>query len=154
MKNQALWVGAILVLALDRATKYWVMQTLPQGATVPLWPGVFHLTHVTNTGAAFSLLAGTGSTLLSWVSVVVSLGILGYGWLGPVLPAWERWGYGLILGGAMGNGLDRVLRGEVIDFLDLRLIQFPIFNGADIAINLGVACLLWANLRARQSSQA
>jgi signal peptidase II len=60
---------------------------------------------------------------------------------------WEQVGYGLILSGAMGNGLDRLLAGEVIDFLDFRLIRFPIFNIADVCINIGIICLLVATFR-------
>jgi len=151
MKNLNLWIGAVLALALDRLTKFWIVQTLPLGATFPLWSGVFHFTHVTNRGAAFSLFAEGGTTLLALVSVGVSLGIAGYGLWGPRLHSWESWGYGLILGGALGNGIDRIAQGEVVDFLDLRLINFAVFNMADVAINIGVACLLWASFRAKPS---
>lgn len=58
-------------------------------------------------------------------------------------------GYGCLLGGALGNGIDRFLTGEVVDFLDFRWIQFPVFNVADIAINIGIACLLWSAWRQR-----
>jgi signal peptidase II len=54
-------------------------------------------------------------------------------------------GYGCILAGAVGNGIDRFLFGHVIDFLDFRLINFPIFNLADVSINIGIAALLWAS---------
>ena len=57
---------------------------------------------------------------------------------------WEQAGYGFILSGALGNGIDRFFNGEVVDFLDFRLIRFPIFNVADICINIGIACLLIA----------
>ncbi len=146
LKNLALWLVAIGAIGLDRLTKLWIAANLPLGETIGLWPGVFHLTHVTNRGAAFSLFAGTGSALLPWISVLVSLGLVAYGLLGPDLRSWEAWGYGFILGGAVGNGFDRLLYGEVVDFLDARIIQFAIFNVADIAINLGVACLLWSSL--------
>ncbi|MEO1127008.1 MAG: signal peptidase II, partial [Cyanobacteria bacterium J06639_16] len=51
-------------------------------------------------------------------------------------------GYGCVLGGALGNGIDRMLAGQVVDFLDFRLINFPIFNLADVFINIGIVCLL------------
>ncbi|CCH64718.1 Lipoprotein signal peptidase [Richelia intracellularis HM01] len=61
---------------------------------------------------------------------------------GPRLSFWEKLGYGCILGGAMGNGIDRFISGYVIDFLDFRLINFPIFNLADVFINIGIISLL------------
>lgn len=57
------------------------------------------------------------------------------------LDRWEKWGFGLILAGAMGNGIDRFVHGHVIDFLELRFIRFPVFNLADVWINLGLLCL-------------
>ncbi len=150
MKNGLLWTGALVALILDGLTKYVVSRNLDLGETIPLWSGVLHLTFVTNRGAAFSLFATEGSSILPWISILVSVGIALYGLLGPSLLRLEALGYGLLLGGAIGNGIDRVLTGEVVDFIDFRLIQFPVFNIADIAINLGVACLLWASFREKK----
>ncbi|MEO0967263.1 MAG: signal peptidase II, partial [Cyanobacteria bacterium J06639_18] len=61
---------------------------------------------------------------------------------GPTLNRWEQLGYGFILGGAAGNGIDRFMLGYVIDFLHFKLINFPVFNIADVSINIGLACLL------------
>ena len=112
---------------------------------MPLLPGVFHLTYVTNTGAAFSLFSG--SAWLRWLSLLVSIGLIALVWLTPRLNVWEKIGYGCILGGAIGNGIDRFATGAVIDFLDFRLIRFPIFNIADVSINIGIICLLIAIVR-------
>lgn len=147
LKNQWFWLAAIVSLLLDRLTKAWVEQnfeltTPPE--TVPLIPDVFHFTYVTNTGAAFSLFQGSG--WLRWLSLFVSLGLMGFALLGPRLPRWEQAGYGLVLGGALGNGIDRFAYGEVVDFLDFRAIDFPVFNVADVSINLGIICLLLAML--------
>ena len=76
----------------------------------------------------------------------VSLGLMLFAYFGNKLKMIEQIGYGLILSGAMGNGLDRFIQGYVIDFLDFRLIHFPIFNIADICINLGIICLLLAGV--------
>jgi signal peptidase II len=70
-------------------------------------------------------------------------------WFGPVQDRWEQVGYGFILGGALGNGIDRFAAGEVVDFLDFRLIRFPIFNMADVFINIGIICLLIAAFRSK-----
>lgn len=143
-KNRLFWLVAFISLVLDRLTKLWVVQTFPltnPPQTLPLWPGVFHFTYVTNTGAAFSLFAN-GSGWLRWLSLAVSAGLMAMAWFGPKMNRWEQAGFGFILGGALGNGIDRFVSGEVVDFLDFRLINFPVFNLADVFINVGIACLL------------
>jgi len=92
--------------------------------------------------ANVSLFSNGGVYWLRWLSLAVSLGLMAAAWFGPRFDRWEQMGYGLILGGALGNGIDRFLAGHVVDFLDFRLIQFPIFNLADVSINLGILCLL------------
>ncbi|AFY59446.1 signal peptidase II [Synechococcus sp. PCC 6312] len=143
-KNVWFWFVAWLGILADRLSKWWVISVFdltspPQ--SIPIWPGVFHFTYVTNSGAAFSLFTNGGGWL-RWLSLGVSLGLVAYGIWGPRLGRWEQLGYGFLLAGAMGNGVDRLLTGEVVDFLDFRLIQFPIFNLADVWINIGMACLL------------
>ena len=143
VKNRLFWVTAIISFVLDQLTKYWVVQNFNLTETQPLLPGVFHLTYVTNTGAAFSLFSGHVEWL-RWLSLAVSLGLMALAWFGGVLNTLEQLGYGLILGGALGNGIDRFVAGSVVDFLDFRLIQFPVFNLADVFINIGIVCLLIA----------
>ncbi|PSP05697.1 MAG: signal peptidase II [Cyanobacteria bacterium QS_7_48_42] len=145
-KNRFFWIAALVGLLLDRVTKYWVVQSFEDlGDTVPLWEGVFHFTYVVNTGAAFSLFEETGGWL-RWLSLAVSLGLIALAWFGPRLKITEQLGYGLILAGALGNGIDRFLFGYVVDFLDFRLIQFPVFNLADVCINVGIVFLLISSL--------
>ncbi|MEM7769193.1 MAG: signal peptidase II [Cyanobacteria bacterium P01_E01_bin.6] len=141
IKNRLFWITAFISVMLDQLTKYWVVQGFKIGDSVPLWEGVFHFTYVTNTGAAFSLFSNSGGWL-KWLSLGVSLGLAALALLGPVMNAWEQAGFGFILGGALGNGLDRFASGEVVDFLDFRLINFPIFNMADVFINIGIICIL------------
>ncbi len=149
-RNPIFWIVAITSLIIDHLTKFWVVQTFeltipPQ--TLPLWPDVFHFTYVVNTGAAFSLFSNGGVYWLRWLSLAVSLALMAMAWFGPRCDQWEQWGYGLILGGALGNGIDRFVSGHVVDFLDFRFIQFPVFNLADVSINLGILCLLIAIFR-------
>ncbi len=144
-KNRLFWIAASLGLFLDHLTKFWVVQTFRLYETWPLWSGVFHFTYVRNTGAAFSLFTGAG--WLRWLSLVVSIGLMAYAWFGSRLARWEQVGWGLILAGALGNGIDRFIAGSVVDFLDFRLIQFPVFNLADVFINIGIICLLIASLQ-------
>ena len=141
IKNFWFWVVGVVGIAIDQLTKLWTVQTLQLHQTIPLLPGVFHFTYVQNTGAAFSLFAGGGGWL-RWLSLLVSLGLIAWAALGPRFSVWEQLGYGLVLAGAMGNGIDRFLLGYVIDFLDFRLINFPVFNIADVSINIGIICLL------------
>ncbi|MDY7020957.1 MAG: signal peptidase II [Cyanobacteriota bacterium] len=153
-KNPIFWIAAIISLIIDHLTKFWVVQTFelttpPQ--TIPIWPDVFHFTYVVNTGAAFSLFSNGGVLWLRWLSLIVSLGLMAMAWWGPRFIPWEQAGWGLILGGALGNGIDRFVSGHVVDFLDFRLIQFPIFNLADVSINIGIICYLIAMFFPEQS---
>ncbi|MEA5419847.1 signal peptidase II [Spirulina sp. CCNP1310] len=142
LKNRGFWLVGLFGLVLDQATKYWVMARFSFiGETIPLWPNIFHFTYVTNTGAAFSLFAG-GADWLRWLSLFVSLGLMAYVLWTPKMAKLEQIGYGCILSGALGNGICRFLYGHVVDFLDFRGINFPVFNLADIFINIGIFCLL------------
>ncbi|HEY9643413.1 MAG TPA: signal peptidase II [Coleofasciculaceae cyanobacterium] len=143
LKNRLFWVAAVIGLILDQLTKFLIVSAFQLGDTLPLIPGVFHFTYVANKGAAFSLFSEKGEWL-RWLSLVVSLGLMSLAWLGPRMSRWEQAGYGLILAGALGNGIDRFTAGQVVDFLDFRLIRFPVFNLADICINIGIFCLLVA----------
>lgn len=143
-QNPFFWIAAIIGLVIDHITKFWVASTFElthPPDTWPLWPGVFHITYVTNTGAAFSLFSNGGIYWLRWLSLLVSLGLMYWAWFAR-FNRWEQVGYGCILAGALGNGIDRFLFGYVVDFLDFRLIRFPIFNLADVCINVGIVCIL------------
>lgn len=154
LKNRWFWLVAFLGLVLDQLTKTIVLQTLPEvGDTFALWPNVFHFTYVQNTGAAFSIFTD-GVHWLRWLSLGVSVGLMALALFGDRQTLWEQGGYGFILAGAMGNGVDRFLFGYVVDFLDFRLINFPVFNIADVCINIGIACLLlnlWFSYRLAQT---
>jgi signal peptidase II len=151
LRNRLFWIAAIIGLVADQLTKFWVVQNFQYGESIPLWEGVFHFTFVTNTGAAFSLFSDNGEWL-KWLSMLVSLGLIALGLFVHLANRWEQVGYGLILSGALGNGIDRVLAGEVVDFLDFRLIRFPVFNVADVCINIGIICLLIAAWRTPNKS--
>jgi signal peptidase II len=152
IKNHLFWIAAVIGLIVDQLTKFWVVQSFEltnPPDSIPIWEGVFHFTYVTNSGAAFSLFSDNGDWL-KWLSLVVSLGLFAIGAFVHLPNRWDQVGYGLILSGALGNGIDRLLAGEVVDFLDFRLISFPIFNVADVCINIGIVCLLIAALRSPQ----
>lgn len=139
IKNYYFWLAAIGSITIDILTKQAIVHNFQVMQSVPLIPHVLHLTYIRNSGAAFSLFQG--QDWLRWLSLVVSVGLIAIG-IFKSFSTWEQWGFGLILAGAAGNGIDRLFFGSVVDFIDLRLINFAIFNWADVSINLGIICLL------------
>jgi signal peptidase II len=136
-------LGALMVFLLDAVTKITIVQMLEPGESLPIIPGVFHLTRMHNTGAAFSLFY-QHPEILTMVAGTFFLILLGYMLTRKSLPMLEAVGFSFILGGALGNLLDRIRLGGVVDFLDFTLINYPVFNLADSFILVGVGLLLWA----------
>ena len=140
-----LWLSALVVL-LDQASKFAVLASFREYEVLTIWP-VFNLTLVFNTGAAFSFLSDAGGWqrwFFVLVAVVISLVMVV--WLRRLQPGERLTGYGLafIIGGAVGNLIDRLWLGKVVDFLQWHWHEWywPAFNLADSAITLGVALLL------------
>lgn len=142
IKNYYFWLAAITNIIIDILSKRAIVTYLQvERTSIPIVPNVFHFTYIRNHGAAFSMLEG--QPWLRWLSLVVSLGLIGIGIMRTFSNIWEQLGFGLILAGAVGNGIDRLFfDGSVVDFIDLRIINFAIFNWADISINIGIICLL------------
>lgn len=141
-RGWALFLGiGALVFLVDQASKYLLLRNLSVGEMwnpVPLLKPFVTLTHVTNTGAAFGLFQEHG-TLFAIVAVLVVGGIVVFYRYLPPGEVWLRISLGLQLGGALGNLLDRVRLGSVVDFIDFKI--WPVFNLADAAIVAGVAIL-------------
>jgi signal peptidase II len=150
LKNQWFWLIAIGSLLFDIFTKYLTIKNLSIGQSHPLWPGVFHFTHAVNRGAAFSMFQGEG--WLRWLSLAVSLVIIGLAIFGPRLQKLEQVAYGAVLAGALGNGIERFTQGYVTDFIEIRLINFAIFNWADVSINIGIIAYLSHTLLSSKKS--
>jgi signal peptidase II len=134
---------AILVLALDQLTKWWVSSALPEGGWWSPLPGlwrIFRITHITNSGAAFGIFPNQGNFFIL-VAVVVALAIVLFYRHLPTGEWLVRLSLGLQLGGAIGNLIDRVHYGYVVDFVDIGF--WPIFNIADMSIVAGVAILAY-----------
>lgn len=135
------YLYALAVIALDQLTKYIVVKNMELGETIPLIENVFQLTSHRNMGAAFGILQNQ-RLLFILITVVVVVGIvISLYRVGRSQPRISL-GLSLVLGGAIGNFIDRATTGQVVDFLDFVLIHFPIFNIADAAITIGVAILL------------
>jgi len=147
------------VLALDQVSKSWVVAHMSLGESrevAPWLTPIFSLTYVTNTGIVFGLFQGMGDILLVVALIAVGAILLYYRHLPPG-PIVLHIALGLQLGGALGNLVDRLTRGAVVDFIDLNfwpLHHWPIFNVADTCIVAGVALLLLVMLTEREHQPA
>lgn len=129
-----------LVLGLDQLTKYIVRVNFQPNESLPVINSVFHLTYVNNPGAAFGLFAYKTPVFVAITVLVVAVILIAYRTLPPGSPV-MRLALALITGGALGNLIDRLRFGYVVDFLDFRI--WPVFNLADVAIVSGVILLCW-----------
>lgn len=142
-----LYIFIILaVIGIDQWTKYLAETQLMSISTLPLAQDIFHLTYARNTGAAFSILTDA-QMLLILVTAVVILGMISY--LIKIRKTGDtniKLSLALIIGGALGNLIDRIRLNYVTDFLDFTLINFPVFNFADVFVVFGVIILTLAVL--------
>lgn len=142
-KNGLFWLIAVVGVALDYITKQWTVQTFEVGEGITVIPGVLNFTHIKNPGAAWGLFSEHPELLLL-LSIVASAALAICGWA-MRLTRWEQAGYGFLFSGAFGNGIERLLAGEVVDFLQVfPVTRFPVFNLADIWINFGIGCFILA----------
>ena len=141
LSRRPLLLISLVIVVFDQASKDWVCAHLQLGRPAPFLPGLLQLRWVRNTGAAFSLFRDS-TLVLGLLSLVVALGVAVWIWRSRQQPFWQGLALAFLLGGTVGNGIDRWSLGHVTDFLELVPINFPIFNGADIAINLAVACFV------------
>ena len=147
-KNLWFWIVGLVGFALDQLTKYWVLAKMPLYKSITIIPGFFNLTHVHNPGGAFGFLAQNGSPWRHWLflgAAVLALGmILYFHHQTPRSHPYLALGLSLIFGGAIGNLIDRVRFGEVVDFLDFYILDhhWPTFNVADSGVTVGVIIFL------------
>ena len=145
---------ALVVFVVDQAAKRLVESSLIIGESVPAFDGILRLTYIKNPGGAFGILDGSQLVLIigSFVAVAAVLWML----LAAPPSRLTVLGCGLILGGAAGNLFDRLMAGEVTDYLDLQfwpLEQWAIFNAADTAIVVGVLALLLSTLLPQRTTE-
>lgn len=132
---------AAAVTVLDQVSKALAAANISPSGGICIIPGIIDMVYVENTGAAFSIL-NKHTWLLGLVSAMFCIGLAAYMIKKKQKnPLFACCG-GLLLGGALGNGIDRVLRGYVIDFFEFSFFKFPVFNVADIAITVGAALLV------------
>lgn len=139
MDLSALAIIFFIVLA-DQAVKYGIVSFMEMGESIPVLPGIFHITYIENPGAAFGMFANQRMIFILAALLVIVAVCAAYRRLMDESRT-VRWGVALLLGGAVGNLIDRVRTGRVIDFLDFRI--WPVFNIADVGICIGVALLIY-----------
>ena len=149
MRMRGFGLAIVLAVALDQLSKAWVRGNLPLGRHTGLIPHLLGLVHVRNTGAAFSMGEGAG---LVFVAVALVVAIV------CTVIVWRRWlpltlvvPLGCVVGGGIGNMIDRLGQGFVTDFLSLDFVSFPIFNVADcfVTVGIAVAFVVWLMWDAR-----
>ena len=133
---------AALIAAADQITKYLVVRNIALFEDLPLLPGVLGLTHVRNEGAAFSSFRGM-QWLFALIFVVFTLAVV-YEYFKKPMPftKLERWCVAAIYGGGLGNMIDRLRLGYVVDMLETEFMDFPVFNLADCFITCGCVLLM------------
>ncbi|MDD2335474.1 MAG: signal peptidase II [Geobacteraceae bacterium] len=148
MKNKYLFLAtiAILLIVLDQATKLIIVRTMPLHSTIPVIPDIFDIVHARNQGAAFGVLRDTSIRLPFLIGVSLLAVIVIAIFFRKLRPDQKlsAWGLSLVLSGAVGNLIDRVRLGEVVDFLNVHWYEhfWPAFNVADSAICIGVGLLV------------
>ena len=129
-----------IVIMLDQMSKYTVSINNDYFLNKKFF--IFSFNYIRNYGAAFNFLEGS-RIFLSTISIVSSLILIYFIFLKKTVNSVNRYGLSLILAGSLGNGIDRIINGYVIDFINLEIFDFPIFNIADISINIGCIILIF-----------
>ncbi len=161
MRSYFPWLAAVVVVVLDRLSKLLIGHYLPQGTGIPVMPGLT-LTHVHNTGIAFSLFSEGGLLSRIILHFVIAAAVVLIIWMlvhHGARGLMAGLSLGLILGGAVGNLGDRILYGWVVDFIHVwvrigdRTYAWPDFNVADSAISVGACLLILNELRGRHDKK-
>ncbi len=136
-------IFSIYIILIDQISKVLVSNIIGFESSKNIIPNFLNFTLVKNKGAAFSLFSNSTS-FLTILSVLASLSLIIFILKSPPRSYWTSLGLAYLLGGTIGNGIDRFFRGYVIDFFELVPIHFAIFNVADISINIAIICFLIA----------
>jgi len=139
-KAVCLALAAVLCVAADQAVKWLVVNTMTLGQSQPLLPPLLRLTRVNNYGAAWSSFSGARWLLI--ILTAVGMGVLAWLLVKVVRHPLGQWSLACILGGGIGNLIDRVRLGYVVDMLDTMFMDFPVFNVADVFVVCGTICAL------------
>ena len=130
------------IVAVDQITKFLTVQNIPLYQEVPALKGVFNLTYCQNTGAAWSMMSGMRWLFVALFVVLTALILWEYFKKPMPFTKFERWCIAAVYAGGLGNIIDRVRLGYVVDMIELEFMEFPIFNVADCFITCGCAALM------------
>ena len=139
---------SLLICLLDQLIKYFI--SIDYKSIVKTDLIIFTIDYVKNFGAAFNIFSGS-RIFLSTVSILFSLILIYFILKNNINKTIDLLSYSFILGGSLGNGIDRIFKGYVVDFINLNFINFPIFNLADIAINIGFFLIFYNLFKLRKS---
>lgn len=147
---------ACAIVLVDQVTKYIVICSVPQGTRIGVLGVALRISHIRNSGAIFGVMRSSGGyfTVFSLVAAIVLVVVL---LLSRKARGLVKVGMGLVLGGAIGNLIDRLRLGAVVDFVDIGVsdtVRWPSFNVADLAITLGVIFIVVCSLRSSAGSMA
>lgn len=143
------YVLAVVVFGLDQLVKYIVRTTMAVNQMIPIWPHVLVLDYIRNPGAAWGMLGHARYFLIVVALIVIAAVVYVQSKYRPKIG--YQIGLGLVLGGALGNLMDRIVYGNVTDYIYFQMINFPVFNLADSAITIGVIFILLLSLRSGQN---
>ncbi|WP_413682601.1 signal peptidase II [Prochlorococcus sp. MIT 1011] len=140
------------IVLLDQVSKFLVLSTLGFERSKNIIPNLLNFTLVKNKGAAFSLFSNS-TNILTITSILASLLLITIILKSPPRSFWNLTGLAYLLGGTVGNGIDRFFKGYVLDFLELVPINFPIFNVADVSINIAIICFIIDIIKTKDKSR-
>ena len=145
-----LGILVVLIVIADQLSNAYIQSNMDLGESIPILKDIFHITYILNPGAAFGLFA---DQTFFFIGLAVMM-IVAVVWFYPAIKkesTWMQAGIGLLLGGAVGNLIDRVLIGKVVDFFDFRI--WPIFNIADICIVCGAFIIAAASFLVKEKDE-
>ncbi len=145
-------VYSLYIVLLDQVSKFLVLSTLGFERSKNIIPNLLNFTLVKNKGAAFSLFSNS-TNILTITSILASLLLITIILKSPPRSFWNLTGLAYLLGGTVGNGIDRFFKGYVLDFFELVPINFPIFNVADVSINIAIICFIIDIIKTKDKSR-
>ncbi len=143
---------SLYIILLDQVSKFLVLSTLGFERSKNIIPNLLNFTLVKNKGAAFSLFSNS-TNILTITSILTSLLLITIILKSPPRSFWNLTGLAYLLGGTVGNGIDRFFKGYVLDFFELVPINFPIFNVADVSINIAIICFIIDIIKTKDKSR-
>ena len=140
-RREKLLLYASFIILLDQISKFLLLITLGPNRSINIIPNLINFTLVKNKGAAFGFFSNS-TTLLTFISIFTSFILIIIILKSKPISYWNSIGLAYFLGGTLGNGIDRLFKGYVLDFIEILPIDFPIFNLADISINFAIICFI------------